>query len=165
MEPAKLQVRKVLQSEADRPFSTAGARGGSDLLLPPQARRRRRQNAGLVASIEYTPCDPLTIYSRAGFAAKQYLSNSAEFSVGANIKLFPSREDDFLGISYGVFKGQTPCDGERAEHNREQVLEVMYSFQVNDYFKVVPHFQYIANPAYSTSSENILWGVQAVFSF
>ena len=26
---------------------------------------RRRQNAGLVASIEYTPCDPLTIYSRA----------------------------------------------------------------------------------------------------
>ena len=126
---------------------------------------RRRQNAGLVASIEYTPCDPLTIYSRAGFAAKQYLSNSAEFSVGANIKLFPSREDDFLGISYGVFKGQTPCDGERAEHNREQVLEVMYSFQVNDYFKVVPHFQYIANPAYSTSSENILWGVQAVFSF
>ena len=49
--------------------------------------------------------------------------------------------------------------------NREQVLEVMYSFQVNDYFKVVPHFQYIANPAYSTSSENILWGVQAVFSF
>ena len=67
---------------------------------------RRRQNAGLVASIEYTPCDPLTIYSRAGFAAKQYLSNSAEFSVGANIKLFPSREDDFLGISYGVFKGR-----------------------------------------------------------
>ena len=56
------------------------------------------------------------------------MSNSAEFSVGANIKLFPSREDDFLGISYGVFK-------------------------------------YIANPAYSTSSENILWGVQAVFSF
>ena len=43
-----------------------------------------------------------------------------------------SREDYFLGISYGVFKGQTPCDGERAEHNREQVLEVMYSFQVND---------------------------------
>ena len=41
----------------------------------------------------------------------------------------------------------------------------MYSFQVNDYFKVVPHFQFIANPAYSTSSENILWGVQAVFSF
>ena len=41
----------------------------------------------------------------------------------------------------------------------------MYSFQVNDYFKVVPHFQYIANPAYSTSSENILWGVQAVFFF
>lgn len=126
---------------------------------------RRRQNAGLVASIEYTPCDFLTVYSRAGFAAKQYLSNSAEVSVGANVKIIPSREDDFLGVSYGVFKGQTPCDGERTENNREQVLEVMYSFQVNDYFKVVPHFQYIANPAYSTANENVLWGVQAVFSF
>lgn len=126
---------------------------------------RRRQNAGLVASIEYTPCDSLTVYSRAGFAAKQYLSNSAEVSVGANVKIIPSREDDFLGVSYGVFKGQTPCDGERTENNREQVLEVMYSFQVNDYFKVVPHFQYIANPAYSTANENVLWGVQAVFSF
>lgn len=126
---------------------------------------RRRQNAGLVASIEYTPCDSLTVYSRAGFAAKQYLSNSAEVSVGANVKIIPSREDDFFGVSYGVFKGQTPCDGERTENNREQVLEVMYSFQVNDYFKVVPHFQYIANPAYSTANENVLWGVQAVFSF
>lgn len=126
---------------------------------------RRRQNAGLVASIEYTPCDSLTVYSRAGFAAKQYLSNSAEVSLGANVKIIPSREDDFFGVSYGVFKGQTPCDGERTENNREQVLEVMYSFQVNDYFKVVPHFQYIANPAYSTANENVLWGVQAVFSF
>lgn len=126
---------------------------------------RRRQNAGLVASIEYTPCDSLTVYSRAGFAAKQYLSNSAEVSLGANVKIIPSREDDFFGVSYGVFKGQTPCDGERTENNREQVLEVMYSFQVNDYFKVVPHFQYIANPAYSTANENVLWGVQTVFSF
>ncbi len=121
---------------------------------------RSRRNAGLVGSIEYAPCELMTVYSRAGFAAKQDLGNAAEFSVGANVKLFPSRENDFFGISYGVFKGQTPT-----EHRREHVLEAMYSLQVNDYFKVVPHVQYISNPAYSRSNTDILWGVQGVWSF
>ncbi len=121
---------------------------------------RSRRNAGLVASIEYTPCELMTVYSRVGFAAKQELGNAAEVSVGANVKLIPSRENDFFGISYGVFKGQTPT-----EHRREQVLEAMYSVQVNDYFKIVPHVQYISNPAYSRSNTDILWGVQGVWSF
>ncbi|MBQ8516776.1 MAG: carbohydrate porin [Akkermansia sp.] len=137
------------------PFYTS-----TDVDLDDGKGENRRQNAGLVGSIEYTPCDCLTVYSRAGFAAKQYLSNSAEFSVGANFKLIPSREDDFFGISYGVFKGQTP-----AENNREHVVEAMYSLQINDYVKVVPHIQYIANPAYSTESDAVIWGVQTVFSF
>ena len=42
----------------------------------------------------------------------------------------------------------------------------MYSFQVNDYFKIVPHIQYIANPAYDAdNSDAVLMGVQGVFSF
>ena len=125
---------------------------------------RRRQNAGIAASVEYTPCDHATLYARAGVAAKQYLGNSAQLSVGANFKLIPSREDDFFGISYGVFKGANSL-AEPTEHNREHVVEAMYSFQVNDYFKIVPHIQYISNPAYCSSSEDILWGVQTVFSF
>ena len=128
---------------------------------------RHRRNAGLVGSIEYTPCDAVTVYARAGFGAKQYLGNSAEVSVGANIKLIPSREDDFFGISYGVFKGATPYGDEEDEqgHRRESVVEVMYSLQVTDYFKIVPHFQYLHNPAYRSERDANVFGVQGVFSF
>ena len=130
---------------------------------------RHRRNAGLVGSVEYTtPHERLTVYARAGFAAKQYLGNSAEVSFGANVKLFPKREDDFLGVSYGVFKGQTPYlseDEEEQGHRRESVLEVMYCLQVNDYFKIVPHLQYIHNPAYRSCRDATVFGVQGVFSF
>ncbi|MBR4108566.1 MAG: carbohydrate porin [Akkermansia sp.] len=125
---------------------------------------RSRRNAGLVASVEYSPCDTLTVYTRAGFAARQYLSNSAEFSVGANVKVLPSREDDFLGVSYGVFKGRNSL-AEPTENEREQVLELMYSLQINDYFKIVPHWQFIMDPAYADKNNESIWGVQTVFSF
>ncbi len=137
------------------PFYTS-----TDVDLDDGKGEKRRQNAGLAGSVEYSPCECLTMYSRAGFAAKQYLRNSAEFSIGANFRLIPSREDDFFGISYGVFKAQAP-----AEQNREQVVEAMYSLQLNDYLKVVPHVQYVANPAYSAESDAVIWGVQTVFSF
>ena len=137
------------------PFYTS-----ADVDLEDGKGEKRRQNAGLVGSVEYTPCERVTLYSRAGFAAKQYLRSSAEFTVGTHVNLIPSREDDFFGISYGVFKAQTP-----AEHHREHVLEAVYSLQLNDYLKVVPHVQYVANPAYSTEDEAFIWGVQTVFSF
>lgn len=42
----------------------------------------------------------------------------------------------------------------------------MYSLQVNDYFKLVPHFQYIHNPAYRDDCrDETLIGVQGVLSF
>ena len=73
----------------------------------------------------------------------------------------PHREDDVLGVAFGVFK---PCAP--AEQNRELVAEAYYSFQVNDYFKIIPHVQYIANPAYdSENSDAVFVGVQGVLSF
>lgn len=118
-------------------------------------------NFGLAASIEYTVSDDLTVYARTGVGCKQELGNAFDFTCGANIRLIPSREDDFLGVAFGVFKGCAPT-----EQNREIVLEGMYSFQVNDYFKIVPHIQYIANPAYDAeNSDAVLMGVQGVFSF
>ena len=126
---------------------------------------KARKNAGLVASIEYTPCDYVTLFTRAGFSAKQELGNSAEFSVGANLKLIPGREDDFFGIAWGVYKGQNSPE-EPTAHNRESTLELMYSFQVNDYIKVVPHFQYIHNPSYRDDCrDETIFGIQTVFSF
>lgn len=128
---------------------------------------RHRRNAGLVGSIEYSPCDAVTLYARAGFGAKQELGAAAELSVGANVKLIPSRGDDFFGISYGVYKPAAPyvdAEGEQG-HRREQTLELMYSMQVTDYFKIVPHIQYIRNPAYRACRDAAVAGVQGVFSF
>ncbi len=135
---------------------------------------RTRDNWGMAASIEYTLCDACTVYARTGIARFDKLGNAAELSLGANVKLIPSREDDFLGISYGIFKGARNNDSApayideengREGHNREQVAELMYSLQVNDYLKIVPHYQFIQNPAYRSASHESIWGVQTVFSF
>lgn len=121
----------------------------------------KRHNFGLAASVEHSVNDYVTIYARSGFGHKQELGNAFDFTCGANLKLIPSREDDFLGVAFGVFKPCTPAD-----NNREIVLEAMYSLQLNDYFKLVPHVQYIANPAYdANTNEELITGIQAVFSF
>ena len=119
-----------------------------------------RYNWGLAGSIEYTPTERISTYVRTGWAAKQELGNGAEISFGTNVKLFASREDDFFGVAYGVFKPTAP-----AENKRESVLEVMYSFQVNDYIKLVPHFQYVHRAADRETRDATIWGVQTVFSF
>ena len=124
-----------------------------------------RSNFGLAASIEYTVCDELTVFARTGLAAHQQFGCAFDFSCGANIKLIPSREDDFLGLAVGVFKGENSTELPTV-HRREFVAEAMYSFQVNDYFKLVPHIQYISNPAYDEeSSFELITGIQAVLSF
>lgn len=118
-------------------------------------------NAGLAASVEYEVNDQLTVYTRSGWAARQELGNGFDFSCGAHIKVLPSREDDFLGVAFGAFKPTSPAD-----NKREYVAEAMYSLQVNDYFKLVPHIQYIARPAYAPeNSDAVLMGVQGVLSF
>lgn len=136
----------------------------------------QRTNWGLAGSIEYTVNDNLTVFTRAGIAHHDHISgNAGELSLGAHIKLIPSREDDFFGIAYGIYKGAVSQyraypsyvgdDTGREGHNREQVVELMYSFQVNDYLKVIPHYQFIQNPAYRSTSHESIWGVQTVFSF
>ena len=126
---------------------------------------RTRKNAGLVGSVEYSPCTWATLFTRAGFSAKQELGNAAEFSIGAHLRLTPSRENDFFGIAWGVFKG-TNAEDDPTAHNREQVLELTYSFQVCDFMTIMPHFQYIHNPAYrGDCRDETLVGVQTVFSF
>lgn len=118
-------------------------------------------NFGLAGSIEYVVNDYLTVYSRAGWSARQDAGNGFDFSCGANVKVLPSREDDFLGVALGVFKGTSPV-----ANDREYVAEAMYSLQLNDYFKLVPHIQYISKPAYDPdNSDAVLIGVQGVFSF
>ncbi len=127
----------------------------------------RHDRVGLSAGIEYSPCDRLSTYARAGLATRQALGGTFEFSCGAQWQPFTGREDDFVGISWGIFKHRNAREyGEPTAHHREQVLELMYSWQLCEHAKVVPHIQYIHNPAYrSDTNDAALIGVQTVFSF
>lgn len=125
---------------------------------------KNRKNAGLAASIEYAVCDEVTVFARSGFGAKQDLGAAFDFSCGAQIQGIPGREDDYLGVAFGVFKGTNTAD-EPTTNKREYVLEAYYSLQLNDYCKLMPHVQYIKNPAYSEESDAFAAGVQAVLSF
>lgn len=174
--------REVVAEFGDNPFNSNGAGssymvvgewghifadGAATLRLNPFYRQCEgwdgdiERNFGLAGSIEYTVNDGLTVYARTGVAHKQEMGAAFDFSCGANYKLIPSREDDFLGVAYGVFKPAAP-----AVNNREQVIELMYSCQVTDNFKILPHVQFIANPAYNPAEDNVtLFGVQGVYSF
>ncbi len=128
---------------------------------------RNRSRTGFATSIEYTPWEPLTVYARAGLATRQELGGTAEFSCGAAFTPFASREADFIGLSYGLFKHRNSEEtGEPTAHAREHVVELMYNFQLNDYMKIVPHYQYIHHPAYREDvSHASIFGVQTVLSF
>ncbi len=127
------------------------------------------RNAGVVGSVQYTINDYLTVFVRGGAAAKQEYGNAAELTGGLRAKIIPSRKDDYLGIAYGVFKGRNYADflDEEAEpyHCRETVLEAYYNLQVNKYFRLMPHIQYIHNPAYSDNNDSVVASFQGVFSF
>lgn len=113
---------------------------------------------GLAGSVEYNVSDKVVTFIRTGYSIAEETGDAFDFSIGAQISPFSSREADYLGVAYGVFKPE----GE-AEHTREQVLEIFYNFQVNDYFSINPHIQYVADPAYSDRSDAVIMGVQAVF--
>ncbi len=128
---------------------------------------RDRSRTGFAASVEYTPCDCLTLFARAGLATRQALGGTAEFSCGAALSPFSCREDDFIGLSWGLFKHRNSDEtGEPTAHHREHVLECMYNLQLNDCVKIVPHLQYIHNPAYRADTNHAtVFGVQTVLSF
>lgn len=133
-----------------------------------------QRNWGVAASVEYTINNACTVYTRTGMARYAELGNAAQLTVGTHLKLTPTRENDFLGISYGIFKGMRNNESApayideetgREGHKYEQVVELVYNLQVNDYLSVMPHYQFIQNPAYRSTSHESIWGVQTVLSF
>ncbi|MFI3242700.1 MAG: carbohydrate porin [Akkermansia sp.] len=122
-------------------------------------------NVGLVASIEYALNDNVTVYARAGFSGDDNLGNGAELSFGTHIRPFSSREDDFVGIAY-CFTKPAGCDDDSEIGSSENVLEVIYSLQLTDTVKLVPHFQYIHGAAdQAAKQDQCIFGVQTVYSF
>lgn len=131
--------------------------GGSD------GNNKTAYNVGITASAEYAPSQLHSYFVRVGYGAKQSLGPSGELSFGSNIKFTPSQPDNFLGIAYGFFK---PIGSSDIVNKHEEILELMYSFQINDYFKIIPHIQFIRKPARNPNKKNqLLLSMQGVLSF
>lgn len=136
-----------------------------------------RDTFGLAGSAEWELSDSVTLFSRGGVAFRAQDYNRAELSVGAVLRLIPSREKDFLGIACSVVKGAAPYgvweedeDGEEypaggQNHRREYVAELMYNLQLTPHLKLMPHYEFIARPAYGAAAYVHVFGVQTVLSF
>lgn len=136
-----------------------------------------RDTLGLAGSAEWEVNDSVTLFARGGYALRGQDYNRAELSAGAVLHLIPSREKDFLGIALGMAKGATPYGAWEEDeagdeypaggqhHRRQYVAELMYSLQLTPYLKLMPHYEYIARPAYSAASYVHIIGIQTVLSF
>lgn len=124
----------------------------------------KHASGGFSCSIEYKQSDALTLYSRAGYGFRDDVTEPFGIAIGAQAKLCPSRPQDYCGLSYGLFKGKRNSDGDYYEGRQHQV-EALYSFQVNEYMKVVPHVQAIMNPTYYDADAEFIWGFMTVFVF
>ena len=130
-----------------------------------------RHNAGITASIEYTPNDFSEFFMRTGWAARQELGNAFELSLGTRLHFFSSRPYDYLGLAAALIKGQAPYeemleDGStQPGHHREYVLEGVYSFMLARGLRVVPHVQVILDPSYRNVPCETIWGIQASYTF
>ena len=123
-----------------------------------------RGNWGLTSSAEYDPTDNICLYMRTGWGAREELGFKSELSFGTQFRLFKSRPRDYAGAAFGFFKGQDNEENPRV-NSWEKPIELIYIFQVNDYIRITPHFQYIFDTAYSGRSEEMVWGIQSVFMF
>lgn len=115
---------------------------------------------GITGTIDYKMSDKVGFFTRLGAMATDEVGNSADFSVGTNLHITPGRPQDYLGIAYGVLKPNALAD-----HNREQKVEIMYRFILNDFWSIVPHAQFIHDPGYRKVSDEQLFGVHLLLRF
>ena len=113
--------------------------------------------------MEHKQSDYLTLYTRAGYGFRDDVTEPFGIAIGAQAQLCPARPRDYFGLSYGLFKGKR-YNGMHYEGRQHQV-EALYSIQVNEYMKIVPHFQAIMNPTYYDTDAEFIWGFMTVFVF
>ena len=127
--------------------------------------RNHHHNAvGIFGSVEYQVNTPLKVYARAGWASGDYLRCTAEASVGATIKLIPSRPGDYLGIGCGLFKGGESPTSELV-NEFEKIVEVMYRYEINDYLYTSVYYQMIMDAAYRDKNFASATGLQVGLCF
>ena len=121
-------------------------------------------NGGISGSFEYKPNSAMTYYVRSGFSFRDDINPGATISAGFQARPFAARPQDYIGLSAGVFKATKPVDGS-TYNNREYVVEAMYSYQLNKHVQIVPHMQFLWDPAYSDVDYGMVWGLMTVLTF
>ena len=156
----------------------AGMGEGAYRLQPFLFRNGGETEGGIGLDIEQSLGNsPFAVYARAGWSSAESGNIGgacAQGSAGLILKkpltcLFGCEESDanFLGIGLAVSKpdGDTLAEG-RSTHQREKVLECVYTYAITRYFLIQPSFQFVKNPAGRIDEENgHIFSIQTVLSF
>lgn len=90
----------------------------------------------------------LALFGRLGIANSSF--NSSDFSIQAGfnyIGLIPGRDEDMLGLAFtSIHLSKEFRNIEQLDIKYETILELTYSFQLNEWLRLQPDFQYIFNP-------------------
>lgn len=132
--------------------------------LDKAGKMRDRNAVGIFGSVEYQACHAAKVYARAGWASGDYLRCSAEASVGATIKLIPSRPGDYMGIGVGFFKGAESGANELV-NEFEKIVELMYRYEINSYLYTSVYYHMIMDPAYRDKDFASATGIQVGLCF
>lgn len=131
----------------------------------------KRDSGGMSASLDADLNDYFSVFARAGFTFRPMDGPAAELSGGLDFYPFRSKPDDFLGLGFGVVKGEPPYEAEdipsmgSTGHRREYVVELLYYYHLNEHCAVVPHAEYIFRPAYAATSGESVIGAMFLFTF
>lgn len=131
----------------------------------------KRDTGGVTASIDADLNDYFSFFVRAGCTFRPMDGPAAELSGGVDFYPSLSKPDDFLGLGFGVVKGEPPYEPLDApskgstEHRREYVVELLYYYHLNEHCAVVPHAEYIFRPAYAVTSGESVVGAMFLFTF
>lgn len=129
-----------------------------------KAGQMKERNAyGLMAGVEYQLNDIAKVYGRLALASSEYIRCRQEAMVGTTLRLIPSRPDDYLGVGFGIYKGND--ETQTLVNAYEKVLEFTYNIKLNKYFTVAPYYQIYFTPAYRDVSTVSATGLQAHFAF
>lgn len=110
----------------------------------------------------------LALFGRIGIANSSF--NPSDYSVlgGINYKgLIPGRNEDVFGFAFtSIHLTDEFRDAERSSLEFETILELTFSFQLNEWLRLQPDFQYIFNPVLAPeASHAFVAGVRTEISF
>lgn len=92
----------------------------------------------------------MTAFVRAGIQDGSVAEVDAAVSLGAEIRgPFPGRAEDTLALALGYARLSNDCRDSLGSQptDPEEMLEIYYTFHLNDHVRISPDLQVIRNPA------------------